>query len=183
MKIHFAILIFMAAAAVPAQAKSPKVLEATMVPKSDATLRALSAVIADSENRQARLNDRVATLEAQIAALKAKVKNPKVEVGEQLSKEDLDAFNLLNTQLRYLQNAIVIEAVRQKNLIIAREIYRASYFTATMMGEYVGDKGGLDDDFDDFCRAKAKAYGMDMPVDLLLSVEDYAIDASDNPKK
>jgi len=61
-------------------------------------------------------------------------------------------------------------------------IYRASYFTATMMTEYIGDKGALDDDFDDFCRARASAYGMDLPVGMLLDVQDFIMDATPQKK-
>jgi hypothetical protein len=182
MKTYFLILCFVAAAVVPAGAKDAKAAEATMVPTADATLTALAAVVADSKSRQAQLTGRVAALQAQIAAIKAKVKNQKAEAGEQLSKEDLDAFNLLNAQLRYLQDAVTVEAVRQRNLAITRDIYRASFFTATMMAEYIGDRGGLDDGFDDFCRAKAKAYKMEVPVSLLFNVQDYIIDASAQKK-
>jgi hypothetical protein len=72
---------------------------------------------------------------------------------------------------------VTIEAVRQKDLAIAREMYRASYLVATMMSEYAGDKGALDDDFGDYCRAKAKAYGMEIPVGLLLDAQDELSDA------
>jgi hypothetical protein len=182
MKIYLLTLLFAAAALVPARAKDPKTADATMVPTSDATLTALAAVVADSKSRQAELSGRAAAIEKQIADLKAKVKDKKIEVGEQLSKEDLDAFNLLNAQLRYLQNAATVEAVRQKNLAIARDIYRASFFTATMMSEYIGDRGGLDDGFYDFCRAKAKTYRMETPVALLFNVQDYIIDAGEQKK-
>jgi hypothetical protein len=181
MKIYLLTLLLLAASVVPAQA-TDKVAAATMVPTTDATLTALAAVMADSRSRQAQLTARVAALQKQIAAVKAKVRNQKIEVGEQLSKEDLDAFNLLNAQLRYLQDAATVEAVRQRNLAITKDIYRASFFTATMMTEYIGDRGGLDDDFDDFCRAKAKTYGMEVPVGLLFSVQDYIIDAGAQKK-
>jgi hypothetical protein len=46
-----------------------------------------------------------------------------------------------------------------------------------MMTEYIGDKGALDDGFDDYCRAKAKAYGLETHVGLLLNAQDYVIDA------
>jgi hypothetical protein len=183
MKNHLLALILLATAVTPAEARKAKPLDPTMVPVADATLRALSAVIETSQTRQAELSRRVAALQAQIAAIKAKAKDPKVEVGEQLSKEDLDSFNLLNTQLRYLQAAVTVEQFRQSNLKIAKDIYRASYFTATMMTEYIGDKGALDDDFDDFCRARAAAYGMDLPVGMLLTVQDYIMDATPEKKK
>jgi hypothetical protein len=179
MKIYFLTLLFAAAAIIPARAKTA---EATIVPTADATLTALAAVVADSKSRQAQLNGQAAVIQKQITAIQAKVKDKKIEVGEQLSKEDLDTFNLLNTQLRYLQDAATVEAVRQKNLAIARDIYQASFFTATMMSEYIGDRGGLDDGFDDFCLAKAKAYRMDTPVALLFNVRDYIIDAGDEKK-
>jgi hypothetical protein len=182
MKIYFLTLLFAAAALVPAGAKESKTADATMVPTSDAALSALAAVVADSQNRQAQLNGRTAAIQKQLADIKAKVKDKKIEVGEQLSKEDLDAFNLLNAQLRYLQDAATVEAVRQKNLAIARDIYRASFFTATMMSEYIGDRGGLDDGFDDFCRTKAKTYGLETPVALLFNVQDYIIDAGEQKK-
>ena len=175
-------LLLLVAAVTPAEAKKAKTLDPTMVPASDATLDALSAVIASSRTREAGLTARVTALQAQVAAIKAKVKNPKIEIGEQLSREDLDAFNLLNAQLRYLQSAATVEVVRQKTLKIAKEIYRASFFTATVMAEYIGDKGGLDDDFDDFCRAKAKTYGMEVPVGLLLNAQDFIVDTQP-PKK
>jgi hypothetical protein len=184
MKIYLLTLLLLAASVVPAPAKD-RVADATMVPTADATLTALAAVLADSRSRQAQLTTRVTALQRQIAAVKAKVKNQKIEVGEQLSKEDLDAFNLLNAQLRYLQDAVTVEAVRQRNLAITKDIkdiYRASFFTATMMTEYIGDRGGLDDDFDDFCRAKAKTYGLEVPVGLLFSVQDYIIDAGAQKK-
>jgi len=182
MKIHFLTVLFLAAAIVPGRAKDGKVANATMVPTADATLTALAAVVADSKGRQAELSGRVAAIQRQIAAIKAKGKNQKIDLGEQLSKEDLDSFNLLNAQLRYLQDAVTVESVRQKNLAIARDIYRASFFNATMMSEYIGEKGGLDDDFDDFCRAKAKTYGLEIPVGLLFSVQDYIIDAGAQKK-
>ena len=179
MKSYFATLIFIAAVVVPAQAKGSEVPNAAMVPTADATLNALTAVIADSKSRQAQLSGRVVVLQRQIATIKAKAKNSKIEVGEQLSKEDLDAFSLLNAQLRYLENAVTVEAVRQGDLAIAKDIYQASFFVATMMTEYIGGKGALDDDFDGFCRAKAKTYGLETPVGLLLSAQDYVIATGD----
>jgi hypothetical protein len=181
MKIHCLILLFAAVAVVPAPARE-QVAPATMVPTADATLDALAAVLAQSKAHQAQLTARIDALQRQVAAVRAKVKDPKIEAGEQLSKEDLDAFNLLNAQLRYLRDVATVEEVRQRNLAIARDIYRASYFTATMMTEYIGDRGGLDDDFDDFCRAKAKTYGLEVPVGLLFSVQDYIIDGSAQKK-
>jgi hypothetical protein len=153
-----------------------------MVPTADATLNALTAVIADSKSRQTDLNGRVAGLQRQIAVIKAKVKKSNGEIGEQLSREDLDTFNLLNAQLRYLENAATVEAVRQTDLAITKDIYQASFFVATMMAEYIGDKGALDADFDDFCRTKAKAYGLETPVGLLLSAQDYVIATGDKKR-
>ena len=183
MKSRFAALLLSATLLVPAGAREPKVLPAEMVPTADATLAALNSVIAESQRRQAQLVDRSAKLEKQVAILKAKVKNAKVDVAEQLSKEDFDAYNLDSVQLRYLENAALVEAVRQKDLGIAKSIYQASYFVATMMTEYIGGKGALDDDFDAFCRAKAKPYGLDVPVGLLLSAQDYIIDNTATTKK
>ncbi len=182
MKTFLATLLLLAALA-PVQAKAPKIIPADMVPTADATLSGLNSVMAESQKRQAQLIDRAAGLQKQVAALKAKVKNPKIDVAEQLSKEDFDAYNLYNVQLRYLENAELVEAVRQKDLGIARSIYQASYFVATMMTEYISSKGALDDDFDAFCRAKAKPYGLDVPVGLLLSAQDYIIDNTAARKK
>ena len=181
MKLNLAAAILIIAAFVPLQAEGSKILKAEMVPTADANLDALSAVIADSKARQAQLSGRATALQQQIAGIKAKVKNPKVDVGEQLSKEDLDAYNLLNAQLRYIESAVTIEAVRQKDLAVAREMYRASYFVATMMSQYAGDKGALDDDFGDYCRTKAKAYGMEITVGLLLDAQEEISEAG--PKK
>jgi hypothetical protein len=184
MKIPRLALALLTAVLLPASvfaAKKP--LKPYMVPVSDAALDALTAVINTSKHRQAELTDRAAVLEKQIAAITAKAKNPKADLGEQLSKEDLDALNLLTTQDRYLKQAATIEAVRQSNILIVKDLYRASYFTATMMTEYVGEKGALDDDFDDYCQAKAKLYGMEIPVDLLVGLQDYIVDNTSSSKK
>lgn len=179
MKSSLASLLLAVAAVVPAQASGSKVPPATMVPTTDAALTAISGVIADSKSRQAELNGRAAALKRQIAAIKSRAKNSKIEIGEQLSKDDLDAYNLLNAQLRYLESAATVEAVRQRDLAISKDIYQASFFVATMMTEYIGDKGVLDDNFDEFCRAKAKTYGLDVSVGLLLSAQDYVISTGD----
>ena len=52
----------------------------------------------------------------------------------------------------------------QRHLQVAKDIYQASYFVATMASEYVAEKGALDDGFEDFCQAKAKLYLLQMPV-------------------
>jgi len=168
-----ALLIF---ALVPSPGRSAKPPTAVMVPSNDPALKAIDAVIAESRSRRDQLSGRVQAIQRQLAALKAKTKNAKLEVGEQLSKEDLDAFNLLTAQLRYLEGAMTVELARQGNLTLAKNLYQASYFVATMMSEYIGDRGALDADFDDFCRAKAATYRLDLPVGELLDVQNYVSD-------
>jgi hypothetical protein len=176
MKLNFLIATVGLAFALPSPARAAKPPNATMVPTSDAALKAIDAVIADSRARREQLGLRAKSLQAQLAALKAKAKNSKLEVGEQLSKEDLDAFNLLIAQLRYLDSAMTVELARQANLALAKNLYQASYFVATMMAEYIGDKGVLDADFDDFCRAKAVTYKLDAAVGELMDVQNYVTD-------
>jgi hypothetical protein len=143
------------------------------VPATDATIKALAAVSADSKARQMELADEARAVGKKLDALKARAKNPKADIAEQLSKDDRDAFNLLGVELRYLRNAIVIEEVRQRHLEIAKDIYQASYFVAAEASEYVADKGSLDDDFEDFCQAKARADKIDLPVALLFNAENF----------
>jgi hypothetical protein len=146
-----------------------------VVPTNDDTLKAIAAVSADSKHRQLELSARAKVMSQKLAALHAKAKNPKVDMAEQLSKDEMDEFNLLSAQVRYLQNAVVIEEVRQRHLQVAKDIYQASYFVATMASEYVAEKGALDDGFEDFCQAKAKLYLLQMPVALLFNAENYVI--------
>jgi len=169
-------MLFIVVVLLPSPAQSAKPPNAVMVPASDAALKAIDAVIAESRSRHDQLSGRAQALQRQLAALKAKTKNAKLEVGEQLSKEDLDAFNLLTAQLRYLDGAMAVELARQGNLALAKNLYQASYFVATMMSEYIGDRGALDADFDDFCRAKAATYKLDLPVGELLDVQNYVSD-------
>jgi hypothetical protein len=173
-------LLLFLAASLPAHAsffsrKKPDVSAA--VPMTDATIKALAAVSADSKVRQNQLADQAKAVGKKLNALKAKAKNPKADIAEQLSKEDRDEFNLLGVQFRYLENAIVIEEVRQRHLEMAKDIYQASYFVAAEATEYVADKGSLDDDFDDFCQAKAHAAKIDLPVALLFNAENFVSEA------
>jgi tRNA U34 5-carboxymethylaminomethyl modifying GTPase MnmE/TrmE len=159
------------AAAVAKKPAPPPVV----VPTNDDTLKAIAAVSTDSKHRQLELSARAKAMSQKLAALHAKAKNPKIDMAEQLSKDEMDEFNLLSAQVRYLENAVVIEEVRQRHLQVAKDIYQASYFVATMASEYVAEKGALDDGFEDFCQAKAKLYLLQMPVALLFNAENYVI--------
>ena len=151
------------------------------VPASDPAVKALSSVSAGSKARQGELAGQAKALRKSLDALRAKARNQKGDIAEQLSKTDRDQFNLLGLELRYLENAILIEEVRQKHIEMATDIYQASYFVAAAASEYVADKGALDDDFEAFCEAKAKAEKIEMPVALLFNAENFII--SEYPPK
>lgn len=168
-------LLLLAAAALPLSAK-PKVLAATMVPKDDAVIRALEAVIKGSRGREADLKTRILAIQKQIAFFKSQARDPKADLAEQLTKDQFDSYNLANGELHYLQNAVLVEEVRQRDLAIARDIYQASYFNATMMTEYIGSHGAVDDDYNAFCQGRAKSYGLGLPVGLLLNAQDFIVD-------
>jgi len=153
-----------------------------VVPTDDAALVAIAAVSTNSKSRQHELAARAKVMNDRLGVLRAKTKNPKVDMAEQLSKDEMDEFNLLSAQLRYLQNAAVIEEVRQRHLEVAKDIYQASYFVATMSSEYVAEHGDLDDGFEEFCEAKAKEYKLEVPVALLFNAQNYVIYQGE-PKK
>jgi hypothetical protein len=168
--------VFLVGLVGPSVASAKKKFEPpVVVPTDDATLKAITAVSDQSKARQHELAARAKVMNDRLGVLHAKAKNPKVDMAEQLTKEEMDEFNLLSAQLRYLENAATIEEVRQRHLEVAKDIYQASYFVATMSSEYVAEHGALDDGFEEFCQAKAKEYRLDVSVALLFNAQNYVI--------
>jgi len=110
-------------------------------PKESATLDALVAEITVSEKRQSELLANTLTLYQKIAEITAKVPNKKEPIGDQLSQSDLDAFNLLSAQVRYLLNQTGVETSKQNSLFVMLYTYEASQFMTKIQIQYLAEKG------------------------------------------
>lgn len=126
------------------------------------------------------LGKRFDMLSVKIEGLVAKAKNKSLPIDGQLSRTDLDEFNLATAQLRFIAGQIDIENRKMQDFDLFIRLHRASIFMADRTDSYLG-RGSDMSQYDSYITSEAKAAGLDQDVSLLVAMREIANQSKGKP--